>query len=51
MHPGEMPAAGSAIHGDRVHNHLRAGKHNPLLEDWQHNWDFADRVYARQPKR
>jgi len=45
-----MPAEGAAIHGDRVHNHLRAGKHNLLLEDW-HYWDFADRVYARQPKR
>ncbi len=44
----EMPEIGKAIHGDQVHYHLRAGKHNLTLEDWQHYWDFADRVYTRQ---
>ncbi len=43
----EMPAIGKAIHGDQVHYHLRAGKHNLTLEDWQHYWDFADRVHSR----
>jgi pimeloyl-ACP methyl ester carboxylesterase len=44
----EMPAIGEALHSDRVHYHLRPGKHNLLLEDWQHYWDFADRVYSRE---
>jgi len=42
-----MPAIGSAVHGDQAHYHLRAGKHNLTLEDWQHYWDFADRVFKR----
>jgi hypothetical protein len=42
----EMPAIGSAIHGDQAHYHLRPGKHNLIVEDWQHYWDFADRVFA-----
>lgn len=46
----EMPAVGGVIHGDRAHYHLRAGKHNLLLEDWQHYWDFADRIFVRQAK-
>jgi hypothetical protein len=44
----ELPAIGDAMHGDAMHYHLRAGKHNLTLEDWQHYWDFADRVFARQ---
>jgi pimeloyl-ACP methyl ester carboxylesterase len=43
----EMPRIGSAIHGDQAHYHLRAGKHNLLTEDWQHYFDFGDRVYGR----
>jgi hypothetical protein len=43
----EMPPIGGVIHGDRAHYHLRAGKHNLTLEDWQHYWDFADRTFAR----
>jgi Prolyl oligopeptidase family len=43
----EMPAIASALHGDQAHYHLRAGKHNLTLEDWQHYWDFADRVFNR----
>jgi pimeloyl-ACP methyl ester carboxylesterase len=43
----ELPPIGGVVHGDRVHYHLRAGKHNLILEDWQHYWDFADRVYSR----
>ena len=41
----EMPVIGDAIHGDAVHYHLRAGKHNLLVEDWKHYFDFADRTY------
>jgi (4-O-methyl)-D-glucuronate---lignin esterase len=42
-----MPPIGAAIHGDAAHYHLRPGKHNLTLEDWQHYWDFADRVFGR----
>ena len=45
----EMPPIGGAVHGDGAHYHLRPGKHNLTLVDWQHYWDFADRVFARQP--
>jgi pimeloyl-ACP methyl ester carboxylesterase len=43
----ELPAIGTAVHGDGMHYHLRAGKHNLTLEDWQHYWDFADRVLVK----
>ena len=43
----ELPEIGAAVHGDAMHYHLRAGKHNLTLEDWQHYFDFADRVFAR----
>jgi len=42
----EMPRIGGAINGDRAHYHLRPGKHNLILEDWRHYWDFADRMLA-----
>jgi len=45
----QMPAVGGVIHGDAAHYHLRSGKHNLKLEDWQHYWDFADRVFKRTP--
>jgi pimeloyl-ACP methyl ester carboxylesterase len=44
----KMPGIGETVHGDQAHYHLRAGKHNLTLEDWQRYWDFADRVYARK---
>lgn len=43
----QLPAIGTAIHGDHAHYHLRPGKHNLTLVDWQHYWDYADRVFAR----
>jgi len=46
----ELPPIGQAIQGDHMHYHLRAGKHNLTLEDWQHYYDFADRVYGRGDK-
>jgi hypothetical protein len=42
-----MPPAGMPIHGDRMHYHLRAGKHDLTLEDWNQYWDFADRVFVK----
>ena len=42
-----MPPIGGVIHGDRAHYHLRPGKHNLILVDWQHYWDFADRVFGK----
>ena len=41
----ELPGIGEAIHGEQTHYHLRPGKHNLILEDWSHYWDFADRVF------
>ncbi|WP_254508848.1 glucuronyl esterase domain-containing protein [Anatilimnocola floriformis] len=46
----DLPAIGNAIHGDQAHYHLRPGKHNLILEDWKHYWDFADRVFDRKSK-
>ena len=43
----QLPTIGNAIHGDHAHYHLRPGKHNLTLVDWQHYWDYADRVFAR----
>ena len=42
----EMPAIGDALHGDGAHYHLREGKHNLALVDWQAYWDFVDRTFA-----
>jgi pimeloyl-ACP methyl ester carboxylesterase len=42
-----LPQISGAIHGDAAHYHLRPSKHNLTLEDWQHYWDFADRVFQR----
>jgi hypothetical protein len=42
-----MPAIGHPLHGDRAHYHIREGKHNLTLEDWQSYMDFADRVFGR----
>lgn len=40
-----MPGIGGFLHGDQAHFHLRPGKHNLILEDWNRYWDFADRVF------
>jgi len=42
-----MPAIGGVHHGDGVHYHLRQGKHNLVLFDWQAYLDFADKAFAR----
>lgn len=43
----KMPAVGGVLHGNGVHYHLREGKHNLVLVDWQAYFDFADRAFAR----
>jgi len=42
-----MPPIGGAIDGDAAHYHLRAGKHNLTLADWQPYWMFGDRVFGK----
>ena len=41
----EMPRVGEPLHGDGMHYHIRAGKHDLTLEDWRAYFDFADRVF------
>lgn len=43
----EMPPIGEPLHGDGAHYHIREGKHNLTLEDWNAYMDFADRFYGR----
>ncbi len=37
-----MPPVGKALNGDGVHYHLREGKHDLTLHDWERYLDFAD---------
>jgi hypothetical protein len=45
----EMPAIGAQLAGDGMGYHLRSGKHNLTLFDWQRYLDFADREWRRGP--
>ena len=40
----EMPAIGKPVDGDGVHYHIREGKHDLTLYDWERYLDFADKV-------
>jgi pimeloyl-ACP methyl ester carboxylesterase len=46
-----IPSIGGAIDGDAAHYHLRPGKHNLTLVDWQRYWEFADRLFAREVRQ
>lgn len=41
----ELPAPGTAVHTERMGYHLREGKHDIVLFDWQHYISFADRFF------
>jgi pimeloyl-ACP methyl ester carboxylesterase len=43
----EMPAIGEPLHGDAAHYHIRAGKHDLTVEDWNAYMDFADRAWGK----
>ncbi len=43
-----MPAVGGSLHGDRVHYHLREGKHDLNLSDWRAYLDFAERLWGKR---
>jgi hypothetical protein len=42
--PPEHPPAGGSITGPLSY-HIRPGKHDLLIEDWQYFLDFADREF------
>ncbi len=44
----EMPGIGQPVHGDGMAYHLREGKHDLMLYDWERYMDFADREFARK---
>jgi hypothetical protein len=44
----QMPAIDEPLDGDGAQYHLREGKHNLTLVDWNSYWDFADRVFVRK---
>ncbi len=39
-----MPKADGKADGDGVYYHLRTGKHDQQLPDWEHYWSVADKV-------
>jgi hypothetical protein len=44
----EMPALGEPVNGDGLAYHVREGKHNLTLYDWECHMDFADKVFGRK---
>ena len=48
LEPSGNPAPGEARQDGNVSYHIRVGKHNLTLEDWNRYMDFADRVFPAQ---
>jgi dienelactone hydrolase len=46
-----MPAADAPLHGGHIGYHLRTGKHDLTVYDWQRYMDFADRHWKATPAR
>ncbi len=47
--PDRLPKVGSPIHLSQIGHHIREGKHNLTLYDWERFMDFADQLYQRKP--
>ncbi|OGV70320.1 MAG: hypothetical protein A2283_08230 [Lentisphaerae bacterium RIFOXYA12_FULL_48_11] len=45
----EMPAIGEPVRGEGAAYHIREGKHNLTLVDWNFYMDFADRLFGTFP--
>jgi hypothetical protein len=43
----EMPPLETPVHGGQVAYHIRVGKHNLLLKDWDYFMDYTDSVFKR----
>jgi hypothetical protein len=46
----DMPSADHPV-GETIRYHLRTGKHDFTLYDWQQYLDFADKQFAVSPKQ